>query len=142
MMMNYLLILANQQIIGRLLIAVNFVYLKFTFRHMQMTSNLDHAEIDQWISNKLSVQKIQELLQDKGLDPATISLYLKEYNKQRYEIRRSKGFVCASIGAVSGFIGCVLALVNPLPELYYLGLYGFTTLAAILICIGLYLLFE
>lgn len=109
---------------------------------MQITSTIDQAEIQQWISNKLSVQKIEELLQVKGFDPATISLYLKEYNKQRYAIRRSKGFVYASIGAFLGFIGCILAILNPLPELYYVGLFGFTSIAAILICTGLYFLFE
>ena len=105
-------------------------------------TNVDQEAIQQWISNKLSVQKVEELLKDKGFDAETISLYLKEYNKERYAIRRSKGFVFASIGAVLGFIGCILAILNPLPELYYLGLYGFTSIAAILICIGLYLLFE
>ena len=109
---------------------------------MQITPTIDQADVQQWISNKLSVQKIEELLQVKGLDPETISLYLKEYNKQRYAIRRSKGFVYASIGAVLGFIGCILAILNPLPELYYVGLFGFTSLAAILICTGLYFLFE
>ena len=109
---------------------------------MQITSTIDEAEIQQWINNKLSVQTIEELLQSKGFDAETIALHLKEYNKQRYAIRRSKGFVYASIGAVIGFIGCILAILNPLPELYYLGLYGFTALAAILICIGLYFLFE
>ena len=59
---------------------------------MQITSTIDQAEIQQWISNKLPVQKIEELLQVKGFDPETISLYLKEYNKHRYAIRRSKGF--------------------------------------------------
>ena len=109
---------------------------------MQINSAVDQAEIEKWISNKLSMQKIEELLQIKGLDPETISLYLKEYNKQRYAIRRSKGFVFASIGAVLGFVGCLLAILNPLPELYYVGLFGFTSLAAILICTGLYFLFE
>ena len=109
---------------------------------MQITTTIDQSEIQEWISNSLSVQKVEELLQSKGLDPETISLHLKEYNKQRYAIRRSKGFVYASIGAVLGFIGCILAILNPLPELYYLGLYGFTSLAAILICVGLYFLFE
>ena len=107
-----------------------------------MTSTIDQAEVQQWISDKLSMQKIEELLQVKGLDPETISVYLKEYNKQRYAIRRSKGFVYASIGAVLGFIGCILAILNPLPELYYVGLFGFTSIAAILICTGLYFLFE
>lgn len=109
---------------------------------MQFTSAIDEAEIQQWINNKLSVQKIEELLQIRGCDPETISRHIKEFKKQRYVIRRSKGFICASIGAVVGFLGCVLALLNPLPELYYLGLYGFTSLAAILICVGLYYLFE
>jgi len=109
---------------------------------MQVTSTIDQAEIQEWVSDKLSMQKVEELLQAKGLDPETISLHLKEYNKQRYALRRERGFICASIGAVLGFIGCVLAILNPLPELYYLGLYGFTSLAAILICVGLYFLFE
>lgn len=109
---------------------------------MQITSTIDQAEIQQWINNKLSMQKVEELLQLRRLDPETISLYLKEYNKQRYAIRRSKGFICASIGAVLGFIGCILAILNPLPELYYVGLFGFTSIAAILICAGLYFLFE
>ena len=109
---------------------------------MQIDSTIDQAEIQQWISNKLSIQKIEELLQSKRLDPEIISLYIKEYNKQRYAIRRSKGFVFASIGAILGFIGCMLAILNPLPELYYIGLFGFTSLAAILICTGLYFLFE
>ena len=109
---------------------------------MQIDSTVDQAEIQQWISNKLSIQKIEELLQSKRLDPEIISLYIKEYNKQRCAIRRSKGFVFASIGAILGFIGCMLAILNPLPELYYIGLFGFTSLAAILICTGLYFLFE
>lgn len=109
---------------------------------MQIDSTIDQAEIQQWISNKLSIQKIEELLQSKRLDPEIISLYIKEYNKQRYAIRRSKGFVFALIGAILGFIGCMLAILNPLPELYYIGLFGFTSLAAILICTGLYFLFE
>lgn len=109
---------------------------------MQIASTIDQAEIQEWVSSRLSVQKVEEILKLKGLDPEIISLHLKEFNKQRYAIRRERGFICASIGAVLGFIGCVLAILNPLPELYYLGLYGFTSAAAILICVGLYLLFE
>ena len=109
---------------------------------MHIASTIDQTEIRQWITDRLTVQKIEELLRSKGLDAETISLYLKEFNKQRYEIRRAKGFVFASSGAVLGFVGCVLAILNPLPELYYLGLYGFTSIAAVLIFMGLYFLFE
>jgi len=109
---------------------------------MQVTSTVDQTQITQWITERFSIQKIEELLQSKGLDPETISIHLKEFNKQRYELRRSKGFTYASVGAVVGFIGCMLAILNPLPELYYIGLYGFTSIAAILIFMGLYFLFE
>ena len=111
---------------------------------MQATSitTIDQIQIKQWITDRFTVQKIEELLQSKGLDPESISLHLKEFNKQRFEIRRAKGFVYASSGAVLGFVGCILAILNPLPELYYLGLYGFTSIAAILIFMGLYFLFE
>jgi hypothetical protein len=111
---------------------------------MQITSltTIDQTQIKQWITDRLTVQKLEELLQSKGFDAEMISLHLKEFNKQRYELRRSKGFTYASAGAVLGFVGCVLAILNPMPELYYLGLYGFTSLAAILIFMGLYFLFE
>jgi hypothetical protein len=109
---------------------------------MHLTSAIDQTEIRQWITDRFTVEKIEELLRSKGLDAEAISLHLKEFNKLRYEIRRAKGFVYASSGAVLGFVGCVLAIVNPLPELYYLGLYGFTSIAAILIFMGLYFLFE
>ncbi len=111
---------------------------------MQETSVpiIDQAQIKQWIDDRFTVQKIEELLRSKGSDPQLIALYLKEFNKQRYELRRSKGFVFAASGAVFGFVGCVLAILNPLPELYYVGLFGFTSIAAILICTGLYFLFE
>lgn len=111
---------------------------------MQETSvsTIDLLQIKQWIDDRFTVQKVEELLQSRGFDPQTISLYLKEFNKQRYELRRSKGFVFAAAGAVLGFVGCVLAILNPLPELYYVGLFGFTSIAAVLICTGLYFLFE
>ena len=105
-------------------------------------TSIVQAEVKQWIIGRYSVQKIEELLRSKGHDPETISLYLKEFNKQRYEMRRSKGFVFAASGAILGFVGCVLAILNPMPELYYMGLYGFTSLAVILIFTGLYFLFE
>jgi hypothetical protein len=106
------------------------------------TTTIDQTQIKQWITDRFSVEKIEDLLQSKGFDAEMISLHLKEFNRQRYELRRSKGFVFAGSGAVLGFVGCMLAILNPLPELYYLGLYGFTSIAAILIFMGLYFLFE
>ena len=39
-------------------------------------------------------------------------------------------------------ISCVLSLTNPVPELYYAILYGFTSAAILVIFIGLYFIFE
>jgi hypothetical protein len=103
---------------------------------------IDDSEIQQWISEKLTIKKVEELLQTKGIDAETYTSLLKEFKKQLYAKRRSKGFFCAALGAFIGFIGCILAIFNPIPWLYTMGLFGFTSMAAILICAGMYLLFE
>lgn len=56
--------------------------------------------------------------------------------------RQTKGFICLAAGAFLGFISCVITLINPIPELYNLVLYGLTSIAVIIIFIGLYLVFE
>lgn len=103
---------------------------------------VDETQIQQWVSEKLTVKKVEELLQAKGFDAETISSHLKEFKKQLYAKRRSKGFFCAALGGFLGFIGCILAIFNPIPELYTVALFGFTSMAAILICAGMYFLFE
>ncbi|MFZ7113883.1 MAG: hypothetical protein ACO1G9_00795 [Bacteroidota bacterium] len=57
-------------------------------------------------------------------------------------IRQKRGFSFTATGAVLGFISCVLSLTNPVPELYYIILYGLTSIAILLIFVGLYFIFE
>jgi len=52
------------------------------------------------------------------------------------------GFLFAGLGAVIGFISCLLSIINPVPELYNVILFGLTSVAILLICLGLYFLFE
>jgi hypothetical protein len=56
--------------------------------------------------------------------------------------RRSNGFIVTTAGALLGFISCVMALLNPFPELYHLILYGATSLSIVLVFAGLYLILE
>lgn len=56
--------------------------------------------------------------------------------------QQNLGFILSGIGAVLGFISCVLTMWNPVPSLYDLILYGMTSLAIIVIFAGLYLVFE
>lgn len=58
------------------------------------------------------------------------------------EGRRSNGFKVTAAGAVLGFISCVLALLNPFPELYHFILYGATSISILLVFAGLYLILE
>ena len=51
-------------------------------------------------------------------------------------------FVFLAVGAVMGFISCLLTIINPVPSLYGVILYGLTSVAIILIMMGLYYLFE
>jgi hypothetical protein len=109
---------------------------------MSETNIIDNSEIEQWIIHKLSSEKIQELLHAKGMSDESIRIYLKEYKRQRYGKQQAKGFILTSIGAFLGFISCLLAVFNPIPELFDLILYGLTSLAILLIFIGLYFVFE
>ncbi len=98
--------------------------------------------IRQWISNNLDMASIQKELQSLGHDSSSIEAYMLEYKKQKHNKRLSMGFTMLVIGAVLGFISCVLTLTNPVPSLYYWILYGVTSTAVLLISWGLYYVFE
>jgi hypothetical protein len=103
---------------------------------------LDNSQIQQWIDQKMELQKIEELLREKGLADENINIYIKEYKRQRYGKQQAKGFILTSTGAFLGFISCLLTVFNPIPELYNIILFGLTSFAILLIFIGLYLVFE
>ena len=65
-----------------------------------------------------------------------------ETTKKTNPLRKQNGFICISIGAFIGFLSFVLAVINPIPELFNYFLYGLTILAICIILLGFYLLFE
>ncbi len=65
-----------------------------------------------------------------------------ESKKAKIAKRQTDGFILLAFGAVLGFISCVLTIINSIPSLYFWILYGLTSIAVILICAGLYYLFE
>lgn len=101
-----------------------------------------NTAIEQWIAEKLDAQKLRERLIASGCDEETIAENLQAFKKALYAKRQFVGFIFLGIGAFVGFISCVTALVNPVPELFYWFLYGITSLALILIFYGLYCLFN
>ncbi len=61
---------------------------------------------------------------------------------KKVDKRLNQGIKLLAVGAVLGFLSCVLSIWNPIPAMYYIVLYGVTSIAILLIMIGLYYIFE
>ncbi len=103
---------------------------------------INSALINQWSIERLSMQEVEEKLIALGYDSDYINVHLKEFNKLKYAKRQNAGFVLVGIGALLGFLSCVLTMVNPIPDLNDFFLYGLTSIAIIVVMMGLYLVFE
>jgi len=104
-------------------------------------STVDHQFIRQCVADKLKAVNIEQLLSAKGTNCETLSAHSQAFEKS-VEKRRIHAFMCLGVGAFLGFVSCVLTLTNVVPSLYNVILYGLTSVAIIVIFIGLYLLLE
>lgn len=109
---------------------------------MSTTTAIDASVIQQWIAEKLDVEKIRERLHALGCNEEAIGVHLQKFRSLKHAKKRTLAFICMGGGAFLGFISCVLSLTNPIPSLYELFLYGLTSAAVLVICLGLYFLFE
>ena len=109
---------------------------------MTNPQTVNFSKIQKWIADRFDSQKIEEELKALGYDDENIKVHLREFKKVINSKRQTNAFIFLAVGALLGFVSCLLALTNPVPEMYHLFLYGLTTLAAVIIFIGLYLLFE
>ena len=109
---------------------------------MAETGSINSTIIQQWVVNKSDVEKIRNEMIALGHDEDSIEAHVKEYKKIVHSKKQEKGFMFAGIGAIMGFVSCVLSLTNPIPELYYFILYGFTSATILVIFLGLYFIFE
>ncbi len=103
---------------------------------------VDQSVFQHWIMAKQKPEAIEEELFKKGFDDYAVKANLKEYKRLLNAKRQFTGFLCMAIGAFIGFISCLLAIIDPLPELHNFFLYGLTSIAVIIVFIGLYLVFE
>ncbi len=67
---------------------------------------------------------MEEVLPASGYDETANNKDLSEYRGLKNAKRLSAGFVCLGVGAFLGFISCVLTLINAVPALYAIILYG------------------
>lgn len=99
-------------------------------------------KMKEWLLSKPDKKLMEHELTELGCTAEEITLQLFAYKKLRQEKRQFSGFVCLGVGAMLGFISCVLSILNPIPELYNVILFGFTSLSICIIMLGLYFLFE
>lgn len=109
---------------------------------MPATASIDPSTLKQWASAKLEPGAVEAELKSMGLDTESISANLKAYKKICNAKKQFLGFLFMAAGAFLGFVSCVLSLVNPIPELYNVILFGLTSVAIIVIFIGMYCVFE
>lgn len=107
-----------------------------------MSYTVSASAMQQWMADKLDTQKIEEELLVLGLDEEAIAIHIKEFKKFKYAKRQLTGFICLGVGASLGFVSCLLSIINPVPELYYWFLYGLTSVAILVIFLGLYYVLE
>jgi len=109
---------------------------------MPATTTVNPSAIQQWIALNLDIEAIREELRSHGHDDHTIETHVTEFKKAKYGKRQATGFILMGVGAFLGFISCLLSVLNPVPDLYYWILYGLTSIAIAIICVGMYFVFE
>ncbi len=109
---------------------------------MSLQNTIDQSLLQQWVATKMDPSAVEEKLKTMGLDAESISAQLKAYKRLCNAKKQFMGFAFMAVGAFLGFISCVLSIINPIPELYNLILFGLTSIAIIVIFIGMYCVFE
>jgi protein-S-isoprenylcysteine O-methyltransferase Ste14 len=109
---------------------------------MSYPVSVDQSTLQQWVAAKIDPSAVEEKLKIMGLDTESIATQLKAYKRLCNAKKQFMGFVFMAVGAFLGFVSCVLSLVNPIPELYNVILFGLTSVAIIVIFIGMYCVFE
>ncbi len=101
------------------------------------SSSVYTERLKQWIDEGIEISAIKEKLTLEGLDEAAIENCIREFKKMKYGRRQTIGFILLAIGAFLGFFSFVLTITNPVPGLYGFFLYGLSSLAIVVIFIGL-----
>lgn len=102
----------------------------------------DDLRIKYWVEENIPLNEIEKELSETGFSEDEIASNIRAYKKLKNADKHSIGITCLIIGSVLGFFGFLMALLNPVPGLFHVFLYGLTPIAIIVLFIGLYFLFE
>lgn len=95
-----------------------------------------------WDIQRISEEQIPKELESKGYSESEILEISALYKKKRQDEKQKKGFVLMGIGSVLGFLSCVFTMLDIVPELRGITLYGLTTFGVSTAFVGAYFVFE
>ncbi len=110
-----------------------------------MMSNNNSTYLDffqQWSFQNWTEEQITHDLLGKGFVEEKIAEILQHYKKKKQEERSNKGFILIAVGAFTGFMSCLLTILNVFPEFHDFILVGLTTLGICIAVYGCYHIFE
>ncbi len=103
---------------------------------------LNGAMIQLWLNDNFSQKAVEESLVSKGYAHNLIEEYIKEFKRLRDARKQFTGFVMMGIGGFLGFVACVMAMLNVIPDFQDFFLFGVTILGISLVLYGMYLAFQ
>ena len=98
--------------------------------------------MEQWLRNRYSQEQVKTELELHGHGPEEVERQLRNFRKFLSDKRQQMGFIWMSVGAVLGFISCVLTMMDLFPAFNGFFLYGLTSFAIVVALYGCYLVFE
>lgn len=108
---------------------------------VQTQANTD-IDFRKWHQNKISKSQIFEVLENQGLSPEEISSVWENYSRFRIDHRNTRGWLWMGIGGFLGLVSCVLTMLEPLPVMRGVFMYGLTSVAVSMALYGCYLVME
>lgn len=105
-----------------------------------LTSHLPN--FSKWAFEALDFTSLAQSLRAEGFDEKSIEAKIQALKKVRHAKRETRGFSYLVAGSLIGFASCVMSIVNPFPVLHEAILYGFTSIAVVVILLGLYFIVE
>lgn len=106
------------------------------------TLALDLDLLRAWVAEKIDEEIARERLIAKGFVGEILGKHVKEFRRLRSMHRQTTGFIITAIGAFLGFVSCILTMMDIAPAWNGFFLYGLTTVAVIITCLGLWYIFE
>lgn len=107
-----------------------------------MSSTLDIASFRAMYKGGTPKEEILQMLVNSGLEVSQAEEMINGWQKAQQSARTSTGFMVTGTGAIICIFSCVITMLQLAPGMNGILLYGLTTVGAIIIMAGLWMIFE